>query len=225
MHKELDKGKEVACNKRMIYCDASYGFPNEKAPRREKVCSVAKQLVNFLNWQQECIMPLADIVIVGCNEAAKYELEERMKFLLKGDLPSHIKFLDNPLILNSADIYLSPDADEVLDPNFEPPQSVIVGLLIDRKIQPNRSKNQAVILGIKSARLALENFNLNCNEPLNVDTVLMGIQRWWWNRSIRVLNCKESFLDAIEHSMSEHIRRHPNRPTHLSYLNCASTND
>jgi hypothetical protein len=221
---KLDTCNEFTNDKRTIFCDASYGLPNEKKPRKEKVCSIARQIVNFLNWQGESDLNFADIVIVGCTEAAKSELQQRIQFLLKGDLPSHIKFLDTPLYTTSVR-YLSPDADEVLDPNLEPPQSVVVGLLIDRKIQPNRSKNQAAILGVKSARFALESFNVNCNEPLNVDTVLIGMQRWWWNCEFGELTRKESFFEAIEHAMSEHVRRHPNRPLHLTSQNTATAND
>ena len=68
-----------------------------------------------------------------------------MKHLLNGEVPSHATFSSAGTDSSSSQtlVYLSPDADETLDPNNKPPDQVVVGLLIDRKIRPNRSKRQA----------------------------------------------------------------------------------
>jgi hypothetical protein len=201
--------------RKVIYCDAGYGFPSEARPRREKVLAIAKQVVNFLMWQQESTsMDFAEVIIVGCDELNRSALEERMKQLLKGDIPLHVSFSSTKLDSLDKIVYLSPDADEALDPSLEPPDHVVVGLLIDRRIIANRSKRQAANLGIQSARFALEEFNIDRCEPLNVDTVLVGMQQWWWNCEQHEGGRRECFLEAMETSMDQHCTRHPNRPLH-----------
>lgn len=101
-------------------------------------------------------------------------------------------------------VYLSPDAQDVLDVDSStPPHTVIVGLIIDRNVQLNRSLNRASSLDIPSARWLLEECIrdvisndedsadghaeqdtmaiMNQNEPLNVDCILEGMQQWYWN--------------------------------------------
>lgn len=204
--------------RKVIYCDAGYGFPSEARPRREKVLAIAKQVVNFLMWQRESSMDFAEIIIVGCDELNRSALVERMKHLLKGDIPIHVSFSATTLDSLKKIVYLSPDADEALDPSIEPPDQVVVGLLIDRRINANRSKRQAANLGIQSARFALEEFNIDRCEPLNVDTVLVGMQQWWWNCEQREGARRECFLEAMEKSLQQHCTRHPNRPLHKPYL-------
>ena len=46
-------------------------------------------------------------------------------------------------ISNNKIAYLSPDAEEILNPNALPPSIVIVGMLVDRKVQHFRSKTRA----------------------------------------------------------------------------------
>ena len=164
--------------KRVIYCDAGYGLPSQAGPRRERVLAVSKQIVNFLVWQGESTMDFADICICNCDEPYRKAVEERMKHLLNGEVPSHVTFSSAGIDSSSSQtlVYLSPDADETLDPNNEPPDQVVVGLLIDRKIRSNRSKRQGATLGLPSARLALETFNVDAYELLSVDTVLVGMQ-------------------------------------------------
>lgn len=58
-------------------------------------------------------------------------------------------------------VYLSPDAEEALNPHDPPPSIVIVGLLIDRRtIQVNRSVRRASALGISLARWPMEHILL-----------------------------------------------------------------
>ena len=207
----------VGGRKKIIYCDAGYGFPSEAKPRRERVLAVAKQIVNFLVWQTESSTDdLAEIVICDCDQQCRTAVEDRMKQLLKSSLPTHVTFSTDSLVsLSSQDVvYLSPDADEMLDPTKEPPDHVVVGLLVDRRIQPNRSKRQAESLGLPCARLALEAFNMDDCEPLNVDTVLVGMQQWWWNCQKGEEPLQECFMKAVETTMQQHIARHPNRPLH-----------
>ena len=178
-----------------LICDVGYGFPKEKKPRREKINAVTRQIVNFLEWQvkegkEDSNKVLAAVKIVGCqDEATKLVLEERTKTLLKTDsMPSHVLFTCDPLdvVCNPAGngerkpIYLSPDAEEALDPAKRPPSLVVIGMLIDRRVQPNRSRDRALGLNLTPQRWALgECFTeINPNEPLNVDCVLEGMQQW-----------------------------------------------
>lgn len=179
-----------------LICDVGYGFPKEKKPRRERVNAVTRQIVNFLEWQVEATKndptkSLALLRVVGCqDEATKSVLEDRTKALLKTTkLPSHLVFTCDSLeevcspdkIDAAKPIYLSPDAEEAVDPAKRPPSLVIIGMLIDRRVQPNRSKDRALGLDFTPQRWALgECFTeINPNEPLNVDCVLEGMQQWY----------------------------------------------
>jgi len=82
--------------------------------------------------------------------------------------------------------YLSPDADNVLSLEDGPPDVVIVGMLVDRLTQLNRSKERSLDIdeNIYCARLPLHTIgasDLSSNEPLNIDTVLELITRQHWN--------------------------------------------
>lgn len=139
-------------------------------------------------------------------------------------------------------VYLSPDADESLDPCQRPPRIAIVGLLIDRRIQPNRSKERASKLLFKnndtttssssttsgivvSKRWPLEDcfVDINAKEPLNVDCIMEGMQQWWWNyaldkaatTTISSTNNKEHFVHAASQAIQHHAERHPSRPLHI----------
>lgn len=39
----------------LLLCDLSYGFPKEARPRHEKIRAMARQLVNFLQWQHRAL--------------------------------------------------------------------------------------------------------------------------------------------------------------------------
>merc|ERR1712194_708810 len=82
--------------------------------------------------------------------------------------------------------YLSPDADNVLSLEDGLPDVVIVGMLVDRLTQLNRSKERSLDIdeNIYCARLPLHTIgasDLSSNEPLNIDTVLELITRQHWN--------------------------------------------
>jgi hypothetical protein len=127
-------------------------------------------------------------------------------------------------------VYLSPDASESLNPSSKPPGIAIVGLLIDRRVQPNRSKDRAENTGIVARRWPLEDCfaEIDAREPLNVDCILEGMQQWWWNwnqltpanssNDVTVdLNVKkETFIQAASQAIEHHAKRHPNRPLHIS---------
>lgn len=126
-------------------------------------------------------------------------------------------------------VYLSPDADESLDPCSEPPGIAIVGLLIDRRVQPNRSRDRAQNIGIVARRWPLEDCfaEIDSHEPLNVDCVLEGMQQWWWNWSHSSISCsndaeankrvkRETFIQAASQAIEHHAKRHPSRPLHIA---------
>ena len=118
-------------------------------------------------------------------------------------------------------VYLSPDAAK-LDPCSEPPEIAIVGLLIDRRVQPNRSRDRAQTIGIVARRWPLEDCfaEINSHEPLNVDCVLEGMQQWWWNWKDTSTTCsdtvkRETFVQAASQAIEHHCKRHPSRPLHI----------
>ena len=226
----LSATSSAISDQQVLLCDAGYGLPRETRPRKEKILAIARQMVNFLEWQQQqqAASPgqqLAKIQVVGCNdEAMRKALKERTKELLgTSALPTHVTFTCDALyeVCNEMEeaVYLSPDAPESMDPAQTPPNVVIVGLLIDRRVQPNRSQERATKLNMKSKRWPLEQCfaKIDRNEPLNVDTILEGMQQWWWNcaENSGVLG-KERFIEASADALERHARRHPSRPMHIS---------
>ena len=213
-------------NQNVLICDAGYGFPREKKPRKEKILAIARQLVNFLEWQQQASTStdtLAHVRVVGCqDDEIKYLLENRTKELWDGSvLPSHVEFscqtLEESVATAGHAVYLSPDAQASMDPAQIPPSMVIIGLLIDRRVQPNRSKNRAEGLNIVAQQWPLAQCfaNMNPQEPLNVDCILEGMQQWWWNCEKNDLS-KECFIQAASQAIDHHAKRHPSRPVHIA---------
>mmetsp|Transcript_16219 Transcript_16219/g.30670 ORF Transcript_16219/g.30670 Transcript_16219/m.30670 type:complete len:163 (-) Transcript_16219:1618-2106(-) len=149
---------------------------------------------------------------------------------------------------NETIVYLSPDADERLDPYQDPPRIAVVGMLVDRKIQPNRSKLRAQELSDQTSSKGHDDNNVNDdisrmqvkrlpmddlrvvdlkdNEPLNIDTVMEIMERWWGNIRLfketkgesldrdRVLYDPTHFADAAIRALHSHRKRHPNRTIH-----------
>ena len=238
----------------ILLCDAGYGVPREPRPRKEKILAMSRQLVNFLQWQEQQVptkKEFATIQVVACqDESIKQALEERTLALLHeqiGDgnsassssssppptaLPQHVSFSCQSLeeaceeLAEEVDepvIYLSPDVSEALDATKRPPRYVVVGLLIDRRIQPHRSHNRAINLNLIAKRWPLDNCfqDISANEPLNVDCILEGMQQWWWN-SDDISNStgdspsehREAFMQAAAQAIQHHADRHPSRPVH-----------
>lgn len=221
----------------VLICDAGYGVPRESRPRKEKILAIARQLVNFLQWQKLQKDVPATIKVVACqDESLKQALEDRTRSLLHEDegdepsLPQHLSFSCQPLedachdLFDDASesvVYLSPDAGEAVDPTTKPPRFVVIGLLIDRRIQPHRSQERASALQLVAKRWPLDDCfqEISANEPLNVDCILEGMQQWWWNSdSISTSDdpaaCRETFLQAATQAIQHHAERHPSRPVH-----------
>jgi len=227
--------------------------------------AIARQLVNFLTWQQQqqsaaavatttsdanpSIIPLE---IVDCPDSATQDaLWKRMQTLWdsahsettpKPPFPSHITFSNQPLesygihssasnrgnetttnnLHGSSPVYLSPDAPQTLDSGIPPPHTLVVGLLIDRRVQVNRSRQRADQMTMASAQLPLYEAGIvfedattnhsktttstetltrfSSSEPLNVDCVLEAVQQWNWN-------CESSTIVRDERrSVEEQIR-------------------
>lgn len=203
----------------VLICDAGYGFPLEARPRREKILAVAKQLCNFLQWQVVAAKKkeYAAVKIVLSSNKDQVALESRLKELWAAEeLPDHVEFCSDGSFAEG--VYLSPDSPNVLAPAARPPAVVIVGMLIDRRIQPNRSLNRSSKLGTSSARWPLESCgsNIHPHEPLNVDVVLEGMQQWWWNVQNDQNNDDSEFpfVQAATQALQRHYQRHPNRPLH-----------
>ena len=251
-----------------IVCDAWYGLPTQKRPRRERVNAIARQLrnveqsallANVANSRRSCG---ARVVLVG-KESDVQVIGERLEKLREEDGGKNIEssssssskvckveLLPNISVeeacgtaleadgLASADdtnchdeadqaIYLSPDAETTLDPRQPPPRTVVVGMLIDRRVQPNRSSERAEKIAIPAARLPMDELKvegLETNEALNVDTVLEMMVSWWdkVDRRVHVGNdddddgttFRRCFIAAASAAMVSHEDRHPNRAIH-----------
>lgn len=107
-------------------------------------------------------------------------------------------------------VYLSPDGETTINPSNAPPNIIVIGMLVDRRVTPGRSKAQAEKFGIVSAKLPMgtisvstdKNFDTYDEMPMNIDTVLEIMIRWWGNYSdigdqiITKKDAKESFINA-----------------------------
>ena len=201
---------------------------------------------------------VARVLVVGRDEESNKALKERMEVLWtehwKGrtestvtvdatgtssslpslppaSLPSNVEFRLTDA-LNETEMptatYLSPDATEFLNPSGAPPGVVVVGMIIDRRVQINRSLKRSAKLEIPAARLPLHCIGIDDHEPLNVDTVLEAMQQWYWNDKSDQTNSEEStcrcgddgivdkgpFMRAMQQAMAHHYERHPNRKLH-----------
>lgn len=261
LHIEEDTAEvtEQSSSTPIILCDAFYGFPTQKRPRNERVRAVARQLSNFMQWRSEETLEKQQcgVYFLGdCNdvEAVKLrvtELESQTsqtsaptcEINFQPDIDIH-SFLDQQKDISPTSIqapvnedvvYLSPDAAETLPATSRPPRIVVVGMLIDRRITEDRSRRRAEdSLKIRAAKLPLDELSvkeLSSSEPLNVDTVMELMQRWYWScdkleEKLQQMSGKGTiiedvsrlyktcFLEAAAWSMKSMKDRHPNRTVH-----------
>ena len=128
----------------------------------------------------DCRFVAARLEILDCPDSAAEEaLKSRMEQLWSQEntkaknvipfpFPSNISFSERTLSSFYADsnpteskaLYLSPDASHCLDPSKPPPHTVVVGLLIDRRIQLNRSRQRAEKLCLSACQLPLSKARL-----------------------------------------------------------------
>lgn len=208
---------------RVILCDLGFGIPKEARPRREKILAISNQIVNFLSWQHQEGKPNpVHLKVVDCIDAdVEADLRSRMAEIWKtkhSDLrpfPDNFGFSTQPLEEVKANIiYLSPDAPETINQSHYE-MIPVVGMLIDRRIQVDRSLNRANKLSAHSVRLPLDEFNLDTNEPLNCDCVLESLQRWYWDAEASNTKADEGIIvRSIHGALVSHIKRHPGRPIH-----------
>lgn len=248
----------------IILCDAFYGFPTQKRPRNERVRAVSRQLTNFLQWRSDASEKNSNnyhshVYVLGEDkdvESVKTRVDElgtqtrasTEEIIFHPDIGIH-QFLDQQNDSSSSSstqesreevVYLSPDATYTLPTTCRPPRVVIVGMLIDRRITEDRSRRRAEeSLNIRAAKVPLDELGvkeLSSCEPLNVDTVMELIQRWWWNcdkleqRLQEISNgsgnsedlntekysrlYKKCFFEAAAYAMRSQRDRHPNRTVH-----------
>lgn len=243
----------------VILCDCHYGFPIQKRPRNERVRAVSRQLTNFLQWRSETSVKMnsichSQVYVVGTGndiESVKARVDElgsqtkasTEEIMFQPDVDIH-QFLDQQKSTHESVkeevVYLSPDATYTLPTTCRPPRIVIVGMLIDRRITEDRSRRRAEeSLNIRAAKLPLDELRvkeLSSSEPLNVDTVMELMQRWWWNcdkveERLKQINCsgksegdnntenygqlyKKCFIEAAAYAMKSQRDRHPNRTVH-----------
>lgn len=220
-------------SRNVLLLDLGYGLPNEARPRREKLLAIAKQITNFLLWQTSSLqdesnsedsVAFSDVIVAGCDDKiVQRYLYERILELWRKDqgneavLPGHFRIYDESIekFKEWQPCYLSPDASDALSIDLPPPRCTIVGLLIDRRIQRNRSRDRASQLDLDCARLPLEQaVNMNAHEPLNVDCILEGMESWrrYFNNEDAP---EEAFRRAMYEAITRHTARHPERPRHL----------
>jgi len=248
--------KPDAASTPIILCDAFYGFPTQKRPRNERVRAVSRQLTNFLQWRSEATEKNSNNIhshvhVLGKGkdiESVKTRVDElgtqtkasTEQIIFDPDIEIR-QFLDKQNCTSSTQesqeevVYLSPDASYTLPTTCRPPRIVIVGMLIDRRITEDRSRRRAEeSLNIRAAKLPLDELRvkeLSSCEPLNVDTVMELMQRWWWNcdrveERLQQINgsggntekygqlYKKCFIEAAAFAMKSQRDRHPNRTVH-----------
>ena len=284
---KIDNLNLVSHAEPIMICDAWYGFPTQKRPRKERVLAVAKQIYNFASWRSDYMkqkrvkIGAAQVYVIGKVDDVE-AIKERFEQLVAGVKSKKDDAVDDVDDAGDADdsclsviqcsflpgktledlskelwacdpkkthhetttaveriAYLSPDANEKLSTSQLPPRIVVVGMLVDRKVQPNRSKLRAESLGRPTAndaelqgssshmdeivpmQLPLDSLNvsdLSDDEPLNIDTVMEMMQRWWINSNDGGGSSEDKmkmfFRDAAARALLTHRQRHPNRTLH-----------
>ena len=254
--------------KPIILCDCGYGWPKQPRPKSERIRAVSRQICNFLQWRndydkkknatrigschvmvashkEEDIEPLRERMVqsVADDEELKATVEHQAEFC-RISITEFIQATGSSAKDHvESSVYLSPDAQDVLDPLAPPPSVVIVGMIVDRRVSIGRSNNRAIKVSCKSARLPLHLLKLEGledTEPLNIDTVLEIMQRWWYNfynnredennedpsaasPELQRARNKGHFVDAAVRAMLHHQERHPNRTLHKTMTEADST--
>ena len=224
-----------------IICDSWYGFPTQKRPRKERINAVSRQLSNFLEWRMsssDSSVQNCKVSLLGSDGDVK-AVKDRIHEITNSNV-DEINFQSNNVTMHqyidnfqSIDqvVYLSPDATDTLSCTCQPPQIVIIGMLIDRRITTDRSRKRSETLKIRSAKLPLDELNvkeLSNREPLNVDTILELMQRWYWicdqlkkkndgsGGKITSDMYRKCFVSAAAYAMKTQCERHPNRTVHIT---------
>ena len=232
-------------NNPILICDSWYGFPSQKRPRKERINAVSRQLSNFLQWRSSSSSTTTDLSVQNCKvsllgsdgdvKAVKDRVDEiANKYVDEIDFQSNNITIQQYIDLQGIDqvVYLSPDASDTLSCTSPPQQIVIIGMLIDRRITTDRSRKRAEeVLKIRSAKLPIDELNvkeLSNQEPLNVDTVLELMQRWYSNcdqlkkkydgsrEKITSDMYRKCFVSAAAYAMKTQRDRHPNRTVHMT---------
>ncbi|GAX27009.1 hypothetical protein FisN_9Lu332 [Fistulifera solaris] len=196
----------------LFLCDMGYGLPREERPRKERLNAIAKQLVNFLQWQDSSQnAPKVFVKVVACPDPDAL-LSRLLEIWPHDALPDRVSVSERSLdtFVNNQAVYLSPDAPRALDPLKPPPRVMIVGMLIDRRVQPNRSRLRAEKMELSLARWpTLDGWDPQ--EPFNVDCIMEGMQQWHWNRNDGI----GGFFEAAQQAVRHHCERHPQRIQHI----------
>jgi len=245
-------------NNPILICDSWYGFPTQKRPRKERINAVSRQLFNFLEWRSSSSSSTtkSDSYVHNCklsllgSDGDVKAVKDRIHEITNSNSQStdndidEIEFQSNNITIQQyidklqeekdTDhdvVYLSPDASDTLSCTSPPPRIVIIGMLIDRRITTDRSRKRSEALKIRSAKLPLDELNvkeLSNQEPLNVDTVLELMQRWYYNcnqlknknddsgEKITSNMYRNCFVSAAAYAMKTQRERHPNRTVHMT---------
>lgn len=199
-----------------IFLDVGYDWPQETRPRKERQGALIKQLANFLEVC-DSKKNLGIGVSVRVSGSGVTAIEDRL-VALGGLYPSsEISWDSSDTFFRSSElIYLSPDAEEVLDTSrgFPTGAAFVVGGLVDRKVKRGRSLKRASDCGIRSAQLNLPGDYKGA--PLNIDTVLSILYYWKAFDSVDSQHGDAtSFEKACACALFEHQKRHPNQGEHV----------
>ncbi|EED91298.1 predicted protein [Thalassiosira pseudonana CCMP1335] len=212
----------------IILCDAWYGFPLQKRPRKERIYAVS----NDVQAVKDRVCEIEGQVSTSHN-TNKWKVQ--VEFAADVDIHRYLERRVSNGHKNDA-VYLSPDAEGTLSTTCRPPCIVIIGMLIDRRVTTHRSRLRAEeTLNIRTVTLPLDELNvkeLTSKEPLNVDIVMELMQRWWYNCDKLELKLsqidkdlseeavgslyKRCFVEAAAWAMKSQRERHPNRTVHIT---------
>jgi hypothetical protein len=174
----------------IILCDAWYGFPQQKRPRKERIYAVSRQLANFLQWREEycpkqtnsgdviqskscsvCLLGTGNDVQAVKDRVCEIEgqvstshntnkWKVQVEFAADVDIHRYLERRVSNGHKNDA-VYLSPDAEGTLSTTCRPPCIVIIGMLIDRRVTTHRSRLRAEeTLNIRTVTLPLDELNV-----------------------------------------------------------------
>lgn len=210
-----------------ILCDTWYGFPTQKRPRKERIHGICSQLQNVLSCTATSTK--TNIHVIGKPSDISI-LEKKIIFFYSPtvSLDYSTKTIET-FISTTHYYYLSPDANESLSLYQPPPQNILIGMIIDRKVVTNRSKRQAETLNISNVtcvRLPLETCEVDNKKALNIDTVCDLMMKWMeYSNMVDTMRNKTNpgdsqdneykekqkkcFVNAWKYAWEKHKRRHP----------------
>jgi tRNA (guanine9-N1)-methyltransferase len=131
--------------------------------------------------------------LYGANRIAQYTTEMRITSFNKGLKKrfedhlmnsqwmhwDHVNFEEEPFVADDKCVYLSADAEEVLD-TLEPGMTYVIGGIVDKGRYKNLCKDKAEKLGIKTKRLPIDEYiKLSGRRVLTTTHVVELMLKWF----------------------------------------------